>query len=62
LDVRSLKILAVGIMALWPLFAAAQSTSLALSGFEFESSTPVEVTADSLAVDQNTASPPLKAT
>lgn len=51
---RSLKILAVGIMALWPLLAAAQSTSLALSGFEFDSSTPVEVTADSLAVDQNT--------
>lgn len=51
---RSLKILAVGIMALWPLLAAAQSTSLALSGFEFDSSAPVEVTADSLAVDQNT--------
>jgi len=52
--VRSLKILAVGIMALWPLLAVAQSTSLALSGFEFDGSAPVEVTADSLAVDQNT--------
>ena len=51
---RSLKILAIGLLALWPALASAQATSLALSGFEFDGSAAIEVTADSLSVDQNT--------
>lgn len=51
---RSLKILAIGLVALWPSLALAQATNLALSGFEFDGSAAIEVTADSLSVDQNT--------
>jgi len=52
--VRPLKILAIGLVAFWPVFASAQATNLALSGFEFDGSATIEVTADSLSVDQNT--------
>jgi len=52
--VRPLKILAIGLVAFWPVFASAQATNLALSGFEFDGSATIEVTADSLSIDQNT--------
>ena len=51
---RSLRILAIGVLALWPALASSQATSLALNGFEFDGAAAIEVTADSLSVDQNT--------
>lgn len=51
---RLLKILVIGLVALWPVSASSQATNLALSGFEFDGDAAIEVTADSLSVDQNT--------
>jgi len=39
--VRPLKILAIGLVAFWPVFASAQATNLALSGFEFDGSATI---------------------